>query len=796
MHGAMKHRIATLITPVIAGFGLVAIPTATAHAAGTAYYVDCAATADGSGTQNSPFNSLADVDARTFGPGDQILFDRGTTCVGEFDPQGSGSASAQITADAYGTGAQPVIAGNGTVVNTVYLYNQDYWTLQNLEITNSSTTASQRIGIDIALQDYGVGEDYQLKDLTVANISGDETKSSIGIQFSVYGNTTPTKFDHVTVDGNTIENVDRVGISSGSTWTCQTNQQYYCASGTGSYYPATNITWENNTLDNLGGDGIIMRTTQGGVIQGNVAHDLNERSASDAAGIWTIDSAGTVIQDNEVYNVQRPTGTFDGEAFDSDLATWNTVVQDNYSHDNQGGFMLFCEECSSNGVLGGGAVVRYNVSQNDASRILEGAGSESDRVYNNTVYLPSGSTTSFIHDDRQTYLAVDDNILYDGGTGVSSYTASQTSFAGNLVYGNNTGNELDDTDEISANPGLNSPGSGGDGIATLGGYTLQSTSPALANGIAVPGNGGSDLYGDAVPQTCQPDRGADQHSSFNDAACTPAVTNGGFETGSLAPWTGNGTVTTSPVDSGSHALALGAADATAEQLISVQPNTTYALTGWLQVTADANQVELGVKNYGGPQLTAPLATTSWTQGSYSYTNAGYWQQEALAFTTGPTQTQATIFCYHDQGSAPAYCDDVSAVAVGTELVSNGGLETGSLSPWTGTGSVVTTPVESGSYALGVNGTGTTAQQIITVQPNTTYQLTGSGIVGATGNTVELGVKNYGGTQLGTLITSTSWTQGALSFTTGSSATQATIFCFHDAGSGNAACDNISVTKTP
>ncbi|MFG2694385.1 hypothetical protein [Kitasatospora sp. NPDC048407] len=97
---------ATLLTP--------ALPAATADAAtSTAWYLDCSATNDGSGSQAAPWNSLASANAHLFQPGDQLLLKRGATCTGTLRPQGSGTAGAPIILAGYGTGtARPVVAGD------------------------------------------------------------------------------------------------------------------------------------------------------------------------------------------------------------------------------------------------------------------------------------------------------------------------------------------------------------------------------------------------------------------------------------------------------------------------------------------------------------------------------------------------------------------------------------------------------------------------------------------------------------------------------------------------------------
>src|ERR1051325_4558906 len=108
-----------------------------AHAAST-YYVDCSAASNGNGTQASPWNNLATVNATTFGAGDSILIKRGTTCHGQLWPKGSGVSGSPITLDAYGTGNRPIINGDNAVDPVVSLSNQQYWVIQNLEATGST----------------------------------------------------------------------------------------------------------------------------------------------------------------------------------------------------------------------------------------------------------------------------------------------------------------------------------------------------------------------------------------------------------------------------------------------------------------------------------------------------------------------------------------------------------------------------------------------------------------------------------------------------------------------------------
>ncbi|WP_217496188.1 carbohydrate binding domain-containing protein [Arthrobacter sp. 24S4-2] len=114
------------------------------------------------------------------------------------------------------------------------------------------------------------------------------------------------------------------------------------------------------------------------------------------------------------------------------------------------------------------------------------------------------------------------------------------------------------------------------------------------------------------------------------------VVNGGFETGSRAPWGLSSTVavnvTASAAHSGSFGLATGAANSGVQQTISgLQPGTTYVLTGWLHAVS-GEQIALGVKSFGAAESFHAVAGATYAPA-------------AVVFTTGTASTQATVYCY-------------------------------------------------------------------------------------------------------------------------------------------------------
>jgi hypothetical protein len=128
-------------------------------------------------------------------------------------------------------------------------------------------------------------------------------------------------------------------------------------------------------------------------------------------------------------------------------------------------------------------------------------------------------------------------------------------------------------------------------------------------------------------------------------------------------------------------------------------------------------------------------------------------------------------------------------ASAAELVVNGGLESGSLSPWSctgGTGSVVSSPVHSGTKALqGAASSSDNAQctQTIAVVSGSSYTLSGW----FRGNYTYIGIT--GGASTWT-PGGTSWTQLSLSFTASSSSVQVYVHGWY--GQGTYWADDISL----
>ncbi|HWG24212.1 glycosyl hydrolase family 18 protein [Actinospica sp.] len=130
------------------------------------------------------------------------------------------------------------------------------------------------------------------------------------------------------------------------------------------------------------------------------------------------------------------------------------------------------------------------------------------------------------------------------------------------------------------------------------------------------------------------------------AASTNILVNGNYGTGDLTGWTcdaGTASVVSSPVYSGdSHALkgaASNSDDAQCTQAVSVQPNTSYTLSGEFE----GDYVYLGVT--GGTDNWTPAATS--------------WTPLSTTFTTSASQTSVTVYTHGWYGQGTYYADNLA-----------------------------------------------------------------------------------------------------------------------------------------
>lgn len=363
-----------------------------AHIAqGATYYIDFAAGQDSNAgiSASAPWKSLDKVNATVLHSGDRVLFKAGGTWKGQLSPRTSGDGS-PVTIDRYGSGPKPKIDGNGEVEDVLRLYNVQNIEVRNLEITNRGAQRAVRRGVHIFLDNFGTAKHIvvaglYIHDVNGVNGNGDNAKDNGGIIFRTIGDKIPSRFDGLTIERNLIRTVDRSGIAADSYHAMRTR-----------WYPSLHVVIRDNFVDDVGGDGIVPWATDGVLVEHNIARNCNRRAGSYNAGIWPWSTDNSLFQLNEASLTRT---TLDGEGFDSDYNSRNTLFQYNYSHDNEGGFMLICTPVKRNqqeNIGNTGTVVRYNISRNDHTRGFNLSGAEHTIVDHNMIYVGPAIDTQML----------------------------------------------------------------------------------------------------------------------------------------------------------------------------------------------------------------------------------------------------------------------------------------------------------------------------------------------------------------------------------------------------------------
>jgi len=322
-------------------------------AAAGSYYVDCSAASNGTGTQSSPWNTLASVSATTFKPGDKILFNRGSTCSGILEPLGSGTTRSPIVIDAYGTGPQPIIDG-GMNTAAVQLIDQQGWEINNLEVVGGDY-----YGVNIA----GTAPNtaythFRLTNLNIHGAHHTAAGNDSGEVFITIGNAGETIND-IVIDGVIAHDspvYNGIFIDAG-----------VFATSTSPALLGNNITIQNSSVYNVSAIGMTLFVVTNGLMQNNVVHNSGQcppdpGCGGGTGGLMDLYCHTCVIQNNESYDIQDYS-QWDGGDYDIDVWNTNNIVQYNYGHDSIG----YCVSVfSADNVVSTDNIIRYNVCSNNA----------------------------------------------------------------------------------------------------------------------------------------------------------------------------------------------------------------------------------------------------------------------------------------------------------------------------------------------------------------------------------------------------------------------------------------------
>jgi hypothetical protein len=252
-----------------------------------------------------------------FLPGDSILLRRGTRCVGQLWPKGSGEPARPILIGAYGdAGPLPVIDGSGFDA-AVTLVDQSHWVLETVE-----TIGGDPYGVFVGGTN-GELRDFVLRNLVVHDVTGDPKSKTSGLV--VVATTGNAQMADITIDGITAFNTTQwAGIMVNG----------YGESGANRIHK---VTVRNSIVHHVAGDGIILFSVEDGLIERSAAW-LTGLQPFQTIGtpnaIWTWTCRRCVVRQTEGFFIDSP--GVDGGVYDIDFGDDDNVVEDNYGHDAMG----------------------------------------------------------------------------------------------------------------------------------------------------------------------------------------------------------------------------------------------------------------------------------------------------------------------------------------------------------------------------------------------------------------------------------------------------------------------------
>ena len=513
----------------------------------------------------SPFQSIDKLNSLTFFPGDSILFMSGDYFEGMFWIKGSGNSQQDIVVDRYNGSTRPIINGFGYQA-CVLIYNDQYITLNNLELTNEAShldsqgNVKKLVGFGGVSNDWGSGINVRFGVKIVADVSSLSnftidnlkihnifpTPTNLQLIHQGYGIKIETRSDTTIVQLNTISNVLIKNTSISETGHYGIWIKSLGLNGIDSV-KNNQIQVKSCSFEFTGGSGFVPNKSKNVLVENctfnHTGSDIDQRMWKRGSGMWPFDCKNVVAQHNEFKNAHGPQDSYGCHI---DYGNENVVFQYNYSYNNEGGFVEILGDNINCGY-------RYNISVNDGYRedpngtpwnkkgkifwVSNYCGNSNVRcpntgtfiynntsftnetifpeiyfwpnigdvhVFNNLVYLsPNGTTIPTLIQNNLNTLDISHNLFYD-----SARIDLDVDLMNNALYNN---------------PNLLNPSPLGVDNPQL--YQLQNNSIAIGAGKLINGsldstnylqnNGGRDFFGNVVSSIDPPSIGAYNGTTLN-----------------------------------------------------------------------------------------------------------------------------------------------------------------------------------------------------------------------------------------------------------------------------------------
>jgi hypothetical protein len=535
------------------------------------YYVSPSGNDINSGASTeTAWRTLDKVNAIDLNPGDSVLLEGGYDYSGNLllTSEDAGTSEHPAVVGSYGRGRARIKAGDGSGVT---VRNAGGVVVENLIVMGNDYKTNVGSGIKIVNT---LPKNQKLEYIRVHNIEASgfgRSRESVPEGFQ------PPDGCGIFVGGFASDK-SKSGYNNVRITNCVTYRNEYFGILTTGYWQDDPNTYANsnvyvgyckmydnpgdpNYFQNHSGSGVLMEDVDGGVIEYCEAYNNGYEGGCKVGGpigIWAAVVNNVIIQRCESHHNRAGKG--DGGGFDFDGGTTNSILQYNYSHDNDGAGYLICSYENAPHTFNNN-VVAYNISANDGQMCRLGSvqlwtGSPKEdpihntQIYGNTIYavyspaivFASGqgiySTTVcnnlFIADANQilvagrpdkstaifagnAYWSVDGELRIAGYKNLEDW---RTAAGQEMLNGKPVGLVVDPKlTDMGKSITIGDPAK----LATLAAYRLQKNSPLIDAGLDLralfgidPGN--RDFFGNSIPQGKGYDIGAHEIVSGNTLA--------------------------------------------------------------------------------------------------------------------------------------------------------------------------------------------------------------------------------------------------------------------------------------
>ena len=346
-------------------------------------------------SKKQPWQNIKRVNATQLLPGDSVWFQANQTYNGNITLSGQGITDQPITFSSYGNGRGTIDAGDNA---GFFAKNIGGVRILDLNFVGAGTEQNTNSGISFVNT---LPEHRKLKYIHIENVNVSGFKYA-GISIAAqpvdggWCGFSQVNITHVDVHDNGDAGINLIG-----NW----NPEETGYSHSDIYIGKCRV-FRNLGIPGKGshsGNGIVLGQVDGATIEHCEVYEngtLNDCNVGGPIGVWTWDSNRVLIQMNESHH-NRTGSSKDGGGFDLDGGVRNSIVQYNYSHDNDGAGFLLAQFDGAKPFHNN--IIRYNLSENDGRKNTYGGvhlwstgsngGIRNTTIYQNTI-ISSQSTTA------------------------------------------------------------------------------------------------------------------------------------------------------------------------------------------------------------------------------------------------------------------------------------------------------------------------------------------------------------------------------------------------------------------